>query len=333
MVRRVEIRELDPHDAAQADPWYATLRAGALADRHSPLAVARTALLTSLRTNRDNPNLDRRAWGAWDGDVCLGTLLLDMPRHDNTHTTELDVNVAPPFRRRGAGTALLGHGLELARSLGRTTITDEVNVPIGQTLAAWPGGRFARAHGFVSKHTEQRLLLDLPADPPAGDRPDGYEVVSWHGIPPEPWQVAFAEMHTLMDRDVATGELDREPVVHDPQRLVAGETRLVEQGYGLVTSLALGPDGAPAAYTEMRVVGEDRVHVVQDDTFVLGAHRGRGLGTLVKAANLGRLVEQYPQARHVHTWTAEVNDAMRTINERFGFRAVETMHAVELALR
>jgi hypothetical protein len=35
---------------------------------------------------------------------------------------------------------------------------------------------------------------------------------------------------------------------------------------------------------------------------------------------VGELSAAQPlQARHVHTWTAEVNDAMRTVNECLGF--------------
>ena len=32
----------------------------------------------------------------------------------------------------------------------------------------------------------------------------------------------------------------------------------------------------------------------------------------------------------MQTHTADVNDSMRAINERFGFRHVETMHEVDL---
>jgi GNAT superfamily N-acetyltransferase len=332
IVGRMEIRALDVGDAKQSDTWYEALHEGAAAGRHAPLIVGRTALLTSLRTNDTNAAYDRRAFGAWDGTICLGTLLLDLPRRDNTDSAELDVNVPPAFRRRGVGGALLRHVLQLAASLGRTTITDEVNVPIGQTLERWPGGRFALSAGFVSVHTEERLMLDLPAEAPAHRLPDGYEVVSWLGVVPEQWWDSFAEMNTLMERDVPSGELDREPVVHNGQELAASQERLVRQGYGLVTTLVLGADRAPVAYTRMMVTGEDGVHVLQDDTFVLRAHRGHGLGTVAKAANLRQLGQHYPRARHVHTWTAEVNDAMRVVNERFGFRAVETMHAVQLTL-
>jgi len=34
----------------------------------------------------------------------------------------------------------------------------------------------------------------------------------------------------------------------------------------------------------------------------------------------------------VHTWTAEINGPIHTVNERLGFRPVETMHELEAAI-
>ncbi|WP_018349410.1 GNAT family N-acetyltransferase [Longispora albida] len=326
----MKIIELDPHDSAQAGPWYAAMRAGAAAGRVSPLVTGETALLSSLRFNDSNPNMDRRGFGVWDRDVCLGTALLDLPQRSNPTAAELDVNVPPQYRGRGVGGALLRHSLDVAGSQGRTLITGELNIPGKQAIEDSDGGRFLLRHGFVSAHTEERLMLELPATVPAHDVPDGYSTVAWVGVPPARWLDSFAEMQTLMGRDVPTGDLGLEPPVRTGPEVAAGQQRLADQGYGLVTALVLGPAGSPVAYSMMFVPGDDPAHVIQDDTFVLRAHRGHGLGTVAKAANLGQLTEHFPQTRYVHTWTAEVNDAMRTINERFGFRAVETMHAMKL---
>jgi RimJ/RimL family protein N-acetyltransferase len=134
-----------------------------------------------------------------------------------------------------------------------------------------------------------------------------------------------------MAADVPTGETEREPAVYDAERVLRAQRRNVEQGYRLVTTLVVDPAGEPAGYTLMYVTA-DGVNVLQDDTFVLAAHRGRRLGTRAKVANLRALAAGHPDARHVHTWTAEVNDAMQAVNARFGFRSVETMHEMEATL-
>lgn len=68
---------------------------------------------------------------------------------------------------------------------------------------------------------------------------------------------------------------------------------------------------------------------MQDDTYVLAAHRGHRLGGLLKATNLSLLQSDVGGARHVHTWTDEQNSPMQAINARFGFARVETMHEVQ----
>lgn len=216
----------------------------------------------------------------------------------------------------------------------------EVNaVSAGESgLAASPGGRFALTLGFAAKHTELRLLLDLPPAEPrlrelesdAAARSVGYETVGWVGLAPAELLDAFAELHTLMAVEVPSGELSREPLVYDAERVRGMQQRLLDQGYGLVTTLLLDPKGRPAGYTSMFVMGAANREVLQDETFVLRAHRGRALGTRAKLANLRLLAEHFPHAEHVHTWTAEVNDAMRAVNDRLGFRPVETMHELEL---
>jgi GNAT superfamily N-acetyltransferase len=325
----VDIRQLDPFDEAATASWYAAMRAGAEAGRTTPMTVSRSALATSLRTNADNPYADRRAFAAWDGERCLGTVMVDLPRVENRHLAEMDVIVSPPYRRRGVGDALYAYALDVIRSAGRTTVIGEINVAPGGTLADSAGGAFAVRYGYASRHVEHRLMLDLPVPVERFTGVDGYRTVSWLGLPPAEYLDAFADMHTLMDRDVPSGDLDLEPTVYDGARILAGEGRLIEQGWDLVTTMVLDAAGGPAGYTAMYRMGE---HVLQGDTFVLRAHRGHRLGALAKATNLRRLAGQHPDARHVHTWTAEVNGAMRAINDRFGFRDVETLHEVELSL-
>ena len=338
----MEIRRLDPHRPDEPDVWYRALREAESADRVAPVVVEREAVLTSLRSNDSNPNHDRRAYGAWRGTECVGTALLDLPRRDNTHLAEIAIGVPPRARHQGVGRAILDHLRDVVREEGRTVLAAEVNAAgVGtHTLTASPGGRFALACGFTPKHTELRLLLDVPIpeeelralEETATKSVGTHHIVGWTGVPPHDVLGIFAHLHTQMDADVPTGELSREPIVYDAERILRIQERLIEQGYGLVTTLIGDLDATPLGYTTMFVAGGENREVLQDNTYVLRSHRGRGLGTLAKLANLRLLAEQYPQARHVHTWTAEVNDAMHAVNERLGFRPVETMYELELEL-
>jgi GNAT superfamily N-acetyltransferase len=326
----MQVRALDPH-APEAGPWYAAFRDGSVAGREQPTVAGAESTLTSLRTTAGNAGADRRAYGAWDGDRCLGGVIVNLPRAANTHTAELELAVAPEHRRRGAGAALFETAVAVARAHHRRVLSTELDVPLGRTLAEHPGGRFALARGFESKLTECRYLLGLPAAPVRADAPAGFRLHTWTGPVPPGSAAGFAAMRTLMERDVPIGDRDHEPAVLTDAQVLSGDQRLDAAGWGIVTTLLHAPDGSPAGYTRI-FVNSDRRHAQQDDTFVLRAHRGHRLGAVLKAANLARLTADFPGVRHLHSWTAEGNDAMIATNRRFGFRPVETMHVMEAGI-
>ena len=81
-------------------------------------------------------------------------------------------------------------------------------------------------------------------------------------------------------------------------------------------------DASIAAYSELELPAEHPNLAYQADTIVLAAHRGHGLGMLMKAANLVSLAEVAPARRRVYTWNADENEHMLAINDRLGFRIV-----------
>ena len=75
-----------------------------------------------------------------------------------------------------------------------------------------------------------------------------------------------------------------------------------------------------AGYTELQRFTEREASAIQEDTVVIAAHRGHRLGMWLKTANLRRLAQAWPAVRRVHTWNADENDHMRSINVALGFR-------------
>lgn len=98
------------------------------------------------------------------------------------------------------------------------------------------------------------------------------------------------------------------------------------QGQGRVPVATVardGVDGPVVAITFVIVSSHDPLDVVQWETLVLPEHRGHRLGTLVKLANLERLLAVAPGARRVHTWKADENANMIGVNEAIGFVPVQ----------
>jgi GNAT superfamily N-acetyltransferase len=82
---------------------------------------------------------------AYDGDVLVGCSTV-RPPSEETSAAVVIARVLPAYRRRGFGTAIYEHCLELGRSLAERIET--------HILASNSDGlRFAKAHGFVEVET------------------------------------------------------------------------------------------------------------------------------------------------------------------------------------
>jgi GNAT superfamily N-acetyltransferase len=325
----MRIEQLAGFDDERASRWYEAFRDGAAAGREAPLITPRGSQLASLAADATNPNRHREAWGAWEGSSCAGAMVVEWPLRENLHRAEIEVDVPPEHRGRGVGAALWSAGRDRAMSAGRRLLGVEISVPAGVELDSWPGGRFALARGYVAGHVEARLVLDLPDKSKMPDTAVGYRTLSFDGPIPSEWLTPLADLVNGMAVEVPTGELDVEAASWDAARLASNQHRLCSLGYALVTTVIVNGGGDAVAYSQMLVSG-DEAH--QEDTYVRPADRGHRLGTLAKARNLRALADWHPFVRRVHTWTAEINDPMRRINEAFGFRPVERVYALETRL-
>ncbi|GAB3479378.1 GNAT family N-acetyltransferase [Nocardiopsis coralliicola] len=331
------IERVDPFDDAAVRSWYRVWRAGAAEGRDRPGLAAFPELRAALRdTGSEEP---REAWVAKECGEAVGALMVGLVGRSGgvsgpTGAAEVEVSVPAEHRRRGHGSALLAHADKVAADSGRTTLLAEAHVPLSGGAEAHPGVRFAAAHGFRGVHREDRLVLELPADPTAvartaGERAPlraGYRVDAWSGPCPDGQAAALAMMRTATDRTVPGTEPGLEPRAWDEATVRAVEERMARRRVTAITALARTAEGAAVAFSELFVPEHSVTDVYQGGTLVLDAHRGRGLGAALKAVNLARLWVDHPQRRRVHTWTARGNTPMQHINRGFGFQPVEVDH-------
>ncbi len=341
MVRVLEIREVAPSDDQAFARWHAALAAGALDGRVAATVSSLRELTDSLSV--PSPSKRRLAVGAWDGDECVGAMLFELPLRSDLDTVLVEIDVPPAHRARGVGAALWEWAEHRARREGRGIFQGEVYVPHGHTTGSWPGARFATARGFVSAHVEDHLVVGLPFDADRldhldapGDGGGGYRVVAWAGGCPDRYVESWAHLHSAMSQDVPTGELARDAVAHTVESVRTSEERLARNWLTL-SSLALTGADQPVGYSTLFLPRSQPEHAYQDDTLVLEAHRGHGLGARLKVANLRRLADlpaaDVSERRWLHTYTSRDNAPMQKVNARFGFRAVEQMHEFEKRTR
>ena len=229
-------------------------------------------------------------------------------------------------------------------------IRAEATSPLVQTETYTRAGTaFAESRGMTVGIEEHRLLLDLPsylqadADrykdsgasttvPVIRDDPD-FSITSWIGPCDEENLDSWARLRAQMDEDVPAGDLTRVAKHADAKAIRCHEQRMAEQGWVLVSSMAHVEDLA-IGYTEIMVCAHDPEIVIQEDTLVDRAHRGRGIGRALKVANLRQLpaVPATASAKWVQTHTATDNEPMLALNHDLGFVVADTMTALESRL-
>ncbi len=262
---------------------------------------------------------DRRVlrWVVRSGEELVGHVVLVLPDLDNRHLAMANVTVHPERRRRGLGTALLREAVSVAAADGRSTFLVEAD-------DGSAGEAFCRAHGLRSVGRERLSLLRLAdvdwadVEAAASAVHPGYRLVRWTDRCPDELVEQFAVAKTAMN-DAPTDDVDMGDRVYSAEVIREDERGRRAIGFTSWATVAVHePSGAVAALTELQLAQPPRAY--QDDTAVVPAHRGSGLGMWVKADMLRRLRTERPDMTEVITGNAASNEHMLRINTRLGFR-------------
>ena len=268
-----------------------------------------------LRLRRDDRRVLR--WVVRDGDAMIGHVVLVLPDIDNQHLAMSNVLVRPDHRRRGLGTALLRAAVAAAAADGRSTFLVEAD-------DGSPGEAFCRAHGLREVSRARLSLLRLAAvdwadvGALAAAAHTGYRLVRWTDRCPDELVEQYAVAKTAMN-DAPVDGADITDQVFTADVIRQNEAGHREMGFtDWVTVAVHEQTGAVAGLTELVLASPPRAF--QEDTAVVPAHRGSGLGLWVKADMLCRLRAERPEVTEVMTGNAASNEHMLRINTRLGFR-------------
>lgn len=189
------------------------------------------------------------------------------------------------------------------------------------TVAVWiPPGLDLSTYGFSVVQVEVASSLDLPAQVPDLPPTPDYVIDSWRGPVPERHLSGLAALKESMSTDMPWGGQRHEREQWDTQRIREFEANDRRAGTETLWSVAVhSASGEYAGFTQLSCPAGRPMVVFQEDTLVVGKHRGHDLGMALKAANLAQLGREMPLVRTVHTWNAEENSHMLDINRRLGF--------------
>ncbi len=269
-----------------------------------------------LRLRRDDRRILR--WVVRDGEAMLGAAVLMLPDIDNQHLAVSNVFVRPDHRRHGLGTALLREAVGEAAADGRGSFL------LVEADEGGPGEAFCRAHGLREVSRARLSLLRLAAvdwvevGALAAAPHTGYRLVRWTDRCPDELVERYAVAKTAMN-DAPVDGADIADEVFTAGVIRQNEAGHREMGFtGWVTVAVHEQTGAVAGLTELVLASPPRAF--QEDTAVVPAHRGSGLGLWVKADMLCRLRAERPDVTEVMTGNAASNEHMLRINTRLGFR-------------
>lgn len=258
-----------------------------------------------------------------DGET-VGVAYIDLDRTgDNDHLAEINVYVAPEHRRQGVSRPLLDAAVDIAASDGRTLVMGFTadRVPAGKAYAESLGATV----GLVSRESEldlgavdRGLVNRWVAEGP--ERADGYELLLFEDGLPEDLRPAFSRLYDASN-DAPRDDLQMEDEHRSPEQLAEGDRRAREAGWErTLVVVRLGGSDDLAGWSELARHPQQPDRIYQWWTAVDPKHRGHALGKWLKAANIARALERWPEANKIITDNAYTNDAMLGINNQLGFQ-------------
>ncbi|WP_186316014.1 GNAT family N-acetyltransferase [Catellatospora sichuanensis] len=255
--------------------------------------------------------------GCADGEV-VGLAELFLSDRENLGWGFAEVIVHPRHRRSGHGSALLAAMRAAASDAGRDTL-------VLSAVRGTPGPDWAAASSARKAQELWESEVDLGSLDPAalGDRPvPGYRLVCWSEEAPEELLASYAEAVDAM-ADSPDGGLGYRSAPNTPDLVRARERCARAAGLQRrVVAAVHEASGTVAGLTvlEVPLLAPELAH--QDDTVVVPAHRGRGIGLWLKAEMVRRLAADGGVVRRVRTTTDPSNGHMLAINDRLGYRRI-----------
>ena len=216
------------------------------------------------------------------------------------------VTVLPAGRGRGAGTALYRTASEWAREHGRDLLETRIAEDDEASLA------FASRRGFEEFSRNAKLVLELDgAEIPPTDPPPGVQIVTLAERPE--LEDALYEIHCETTPDIpGVGEWTAPSRAHFAQHHLHGPGNRPDAIF-----IAL-EDGKAAGYAKLRFTNARPGIVQHQMTGVKHAHRGRGIASTLKHAQLRWAKEN--GFERLETENEARNDPILRINAKFGYR-------------
>jgi GNAT superfamily N-acetyltransferase len=242
---------------------------------------------------------------AEDDGTAVGSGRLTPGWHSPPGVARADVRVVAEARGRGIGAALLDQIQRRSEALGAPTLEVEVRDDDSGSLL------WTEEQGFQEIGRSVRLALDLTAiEEPAVDPPEGIEVVVWAERPelaPGIYEVACE----AYPDEPGSGDVEMEPFEGWLSQDMQGSG---DRADAVFVALA---GGEVAGYAKLSMSARNG-YVMHDMTGVKRVHRGRGIASALKRAEIAWAKRD--GFRTLETFNDEDNAPIRALNVKHGYR-------------
>lgn len=238
----------------------------------------------------------------------------------------IDVNVAPPYRHQGVGTALEAAARDLCPpGHAAKQFFAESYLPAGVDAATHPFTLWAKKLGWRLNELDHTLRLPWPPDrrslqklcPPI---PAGYSVATYLDGVPGALQESLGVVVGEMDSQAPTGEVEFSSAAVTPEQYRAYLANATTGGAHLVETVAIFNDRV-VGFTRIQIPAETNRVMRVRGTGVLREHRGKRLGLLLKTRiELELLDTGFVNHPAIETETAMNNPWMLEIQHALGFK-------------
>ncbi len=238
------------------------------------------------------------------------------------------IDVAPDLRRQGIAARLLPLVVEAATAEKRSLLTTRTDdrVPAGQAFLKRLGANRTEdwTHSRLDLQGVDRTLMATWIAR-ASERASDFKLVFWKGLSRTHDQARLvAKVHALAIPPLES--VGSAPHEMSPKETLQWEAARADRGIERWTLAARHEaSGDYAGLTALNVDPYQPEAVGQGDTGVLPEYRGLGLGRLLKAAMLEKVVRELPEARYIRTGNDATNKPMLKINEEMGFKPYKTV--------
>ena len=265
-------------------------------------------------------------WAAYQDEHLIASARLSLADGDNADIARVEVKVHPVYRRRGIGTGLL-------RAVMPALLETRRGIVVGVAMKPdSAGASWADLLGFQVTHRTVMQVLPIdtvPAklwDVPV---PRGYRLTRWIGATPTELLESYAAARPAV-RDAPMGRSSYRETAWTALRIRETERELADRGVENRVVVAIETaTGQISGVTGILFYPYRPEFGYQDDTSVVAAHRGHGLGRAMKAAMVRWVVSERPGMERLMTAIAEENTYMSDVNHAIGYYTARTMIWVE----